>query len=221
MRICWPRIVFLLTFAFLAGADSTVACAQSKGNPPLGDVAREIRAERQEHGNFHPRVFTNDDIASPTPLAATSKAGENLHSDEATNEAKKDGTGEGVTDEAGKEKVSNKAAKTESAQEKLESDRDKRNQEVNKRYLDKIADIRAKIKGAQEDLARLQRDEIESTSEFHRSAGAAPAAGVYEEQQRVLREQMETQRNLIQTLNVELEDAQEAARHAGVPHAAD
>jgi hypothetical protein len=221
MKICWPRIVFLLTFAFLAGAGSTVAYAQSKGNPPLGDVAREIRAERQERGNFHPRVFTNDDIASPAQVSAPSKAEESLHSDEAANEAKKDATGEGVTDEAGKEKVSKKAAKTENAQEKMESERDKRSQEVNKRYLDKIADIRTKIKGAQDDLARLQRDEVESTSEFHRSAGAAPTVGAYEEQQRVLREQMETQRNLIQTLNVELEDAQEAARHAGVPHATD
>ena len=77
------------------------------------------------------------------------------------------------------------------------------------------------INTAQMELAKLQRDQVESTNDFKRSAGTSPNIATYEEQQRMFNEQIEAQHNLIDNLKAQLEDAQEAARHAGVPHAYD
>jgi hypothetical protein len=70
-------------------------------------------------------------------------------------------------------------------------------------------------------LAKLQSDQINSTNEFKRTAGMSPTLNEYEAQQREFIEHIEAQKTLITSLNGQLEDAREAARHAGVPHASD
>ncbi len=115
-----------------------------------------------------------------------------------------------------------KSAKGEkdSAKER-EHEIQKRSDEINKVYLDRIAALRTQINTARMELAKLQLDQVESTNDFKRSAGASPNIATYEEQQRQFNEQIEAQHNLIDSLKGQLEDAQEAARHAGVPHAYD
>jgi len=49
----------------------------------------------------------------------------------------------------------------------------------------------------------------------------SPTYSEYESQQREFNTQIEAQKSLITSLNSQLDDAREAARHAGVPHATD
>jgi hypothetical protein len=228
MSFRWPRIVSLLMFVLCTGAFPIALHAQS-----LGEVARQIRAERSRESS-HARVFTNEDIASAEPAAAPKKAADSdASADAAKGEDKEtaaDATSkdsakkaspaeadEATPDKSGK-KTEKSSAKDREAQE-LETQ--KRTKEINEHYTERITTLRAQIYAAEQELARLQRDQVESTAEFHRSAGASPGIPVYEQQQRLFDEQIESQRTQIKNLNAELEDAQEAARHAGVPHASD
>jgi chromosome segregation ATPase len=191
MNSDYPRILGLLILA-----TSISASAQS-----LGDVARQARAEREQSGVPHSKVFTNDDIASHQP---------------ASNAQKKANDAPG-TEEA--KKLAHKAQPKDRAAQ--ESETDERTKEINKEYRDRIAAVRAQLATAQQQLAKLQLDQVESTNSFQRSVGTSPNIATYEQQQREFKDQIEAQRNAITGLNSQLEDVQEAARHAGVPHALD
>ena len=208
MSLRWLRILALLIPAF-----SISGQAQS-----LGEVARQARAERQQAG-VHAKVITNDDIErAPAPT-------QNVFPEKATN----DGSATAQTDSAaapdakpGSGKSGEKTPDTpEKQREARELEIQKRTQQINKEYLDRIAAIREKISNAQTELATLQREQVESTIEFQRNVGSSPSIAEYEHQQRLFNEQIAIQRTLIVSLNSQLEDAQESARHAGVPHVYD
>jgi hypothetical protein len=182
----------------------------------LGDIARQIRSERQQCGAARLRVFTNDDLVRPSSNPAGQKSAKGRASKNGEEGSPADSSVEGA-----KQAAEGKDAGASNATADKEAEYERRTQEINQQYLDRIAGLRAKIAAAQQDLARLQRDQAESTFQFQRSAGASPSIYEYQEQQRTFSEQIETQRNLIVTLNSQLEDAQESARHAGVPHASD
>jgi hypothetical protein len=209
---------YLHILVLLAIALPISASAQS-----LGDLARQVRAERQKSGDVQPRVITNDDIERSKPSAApveeaTAEADSGTDQDHKASGSDAQAASPAAAT-GGKE--AKKAAKDGKKLEEQELQADKRTDEINKRYLDRIAAIRAQISTAQKELARLQRDQIESTNSFERNVGTFPTIPEYQQQQRVFTEQIETTRNSITALNSQLEDAQEAARHAGVPHAFD
>lgn len=109
----------------------------------------------------------------------------------------------------------------EDSEAKQEAELEKRAKEINQQYLDRIAGIRKQIADAKQELERLQRDQVESAKTYRDSSGVSQSVYEYEAQQKTLTQQIDEQRNLINNLNSQLEDAQEAARHAGVPHATD
>jgi chromosome segregation ATPase len=183
----------------------------------LGDVARQIRAERQAKGTSHPTVITNDDIESTEPASAVSP---NAFQDASQN-ATKDAGAENAQAPSPAADLSKSANGANDSAKERELEIQQRSDEINKVYLDRIAALRTQIDTAQTELARLQRDQVESTNDFKRTAGASPNIATYEEQQRLFNEQIEAQHNLIDSLRSQLEDAREAARHAGVPHAYD
>jgi hypothetical protein len=195
------RIPALLILAFPAFAH-----AQS-----LGDASRQVRAEQQQSGASHLKVYTNDDLTSHSSDTAA---------DQPSKEGDQSAPAESAAQAAGKT-----AAKAKSSPDKEHEAREleiqKRTQEINQQYLGRIAAIRTQITAAQQTLAQLQRDQVESANLFRSSVGAAPSIPEYEQQQRLFSEQIEAQRNAIVTLNSQLDDAQESARHAGVPHATD
>ena len=192
-RLCLAALLVFATGLF----------AQQSADDSLGDVARQVRSERGKTGR---KVYTNDDLAkSRTDLDEQADAADVDQPSEA---------GSGAS--AGKAAKANDAAANDDARKKEEEELQKRTQEINKQYTDKIIAIRAQIAAAKQDLERLQRDQAESTNQFRSSNGVSPSVYEYQEQQRQFQQQMESDRNLISTLNAQLEDAQEAARHAGV-----
>jgi hypothetical protein len=188
----------------------------------LGDLARQLRTERQQSGASQPKVYTNDDLASPSSEAPAAES-----SDKSTKDgdagAKAESPAEASANTTGSDKAA--GAKTNSGRDKEREAREleieKRTQEINQHYLDRIAAIRSQIAAAQQEIARRQRDQVESTNQFQRTSGTNPSIPEYQQQQRLFGEQIEAQRNLIVSLTSQLDDAQEAARHAGVPHATD
>jgi hypothetical protein len=222
MSLRWLRILAGLILAF-----SIAAHAQS-----LGDVARQTRAELQQSGT-HLRVITNDDFRSSE--SASSKHADSpvkSSADGAASSSNSEAKGEeaaaggsvrgGSKDETGDGTRSDKPSHDpEKEREARELEAQARTQQINQHYLDRIAELRQKISDAQKEIARIQRDQVESTIEFQRSVGSSPSLAVYQEEQRLFNQQLETQRSLITSLNSQLEDAQESARHAGVPHATD
>jgi chromosome segregation ATPase len=214
MNLRYLRISALLILAL------PLACyAQS-----LGDVARELRSERQQSGTPPAKVITNDDIVSRKP-ASERKAAKNKTDKEDETEANSAAGAKQETESAGEAEHAKSGSKTAQdpakEREARELELDKRSEELNKVYRDRIAGIRAQISAAQQELARLERDQVESSNDFQRSAGTAPNIGTYEAQQRFFNDQIATQRSAITTLNSQLDDAEEAARHAGVPHASE
>jgi hypothetical protein len=199
----------------------------------LGDLARQLRTERQQSGAPQPKVYTNDDLSSHSnaPAAAESPAESTDQSADKSNDksgkegasdAKAAPSAEGADKAAGEKATGSKSTAgpdKEHAARELEID--KRTQEINQHYLDKIAAVRAEIAAAQQEIARLQRDQVESTNQFQRTSGTVPNIPEYQQQQKLFTEQIQAQRNLLVSLTSQLEDAQESARHAGVPHATD
>ena len=193
-------------------------------NQSLGDLARQVRTERQQGGTSQPKVYTNDDLASsssaPVPAESADTAVDQSSKADAS-AAPAQSSAEG----AGKTAASKTAAAGKSSPDKdreaRELEIEKRTQEINKHYLDQIDAIRKQIAAAQQEIARLQRDQVESNNQFQRTSGTTPSIPEYQEQQRLFTEQITAQRNLIISLTSQLEDAQESARHAGVPHATD
>jgi hypothetical protein len=218
MSLRWLRI---LAFGLLIPAFSIFSQAQS-----LGEVARQVRAEQQQ-SRVHAKVITNDDIASapaaPPRDPFTAKSGDSsVQADTSADGTHKAHNSETGSDQAASSKNGDKAPDSpEKQREAREAEIQKRIEQINKQYLDRIAAIREKLGNAQKDIARLQRDQVESTIEFQRSVGSSPSVVEYERQQRLFNEQIEAQHTLIVSLNSQLGDAQESARHAGVPHVYD
>jgi hypothetical protein len=209
-----PRCLRVLALLILA--ISVPAFAQS-----LGEVARESRAESQWRPGSHPKVITNEDIASPeTARLQDSSASDASETAQAAEGASKKPNAEGEAADPKAAKSSDKPHKDPvSEHDAQELETQKRTYEINKRYLDRIAALRTQINTAQIEMAKLQRDLIESTNEYRRTNAASPPD--YKDQLATFNTQIEVQRSLITTLNSQLEDAQESARHAGVPHASD
>ena len=178
----------------------------------LGDVARQARDERQQNAVPPTKVYTNDDLANPSSEAAADQS----HKD-GDQSAQTEPSAEG----AGKTAGSKAAASPDKERGAQELEIQKRTQEINQRYLERIAGLQSQISAAQQDLARLQRDQVESTNLFQSSNATAPSIPEYNQAQTVFSQQIEAQRKLIVDLHSQLEDAKESARHAGVPHASD
>ncbi|HVJ05040.1 MAG TPA: hypothetical protein VM578_05175 [Candidatus Saccharimonadales bacterium] len=202
----------LCVCAFLIFAFSNSTFAQS-----LGDVARASRAERQRSG-AHPKVITNDDIHHDGVTQEPSDVAKETPNEKGGEVASETGAIAKADETSSKSKALNDPAKAREAQE-LELQ--KRTNEINQQYSDRIADLRVQIETARAQLTKLQNDQIQSSFEFQRTLGVSPNPATYEQQQRSFNEQIETQRSLITSLNSRLEDAKEAARHAGVPHTTD
>ena len=206
-RLCLPALLILALPLF---AQPQTSGEPSPGQPQsLGEIARQLRAERKQSG-AHPKVYTNDDLVGPSASEATAESGK--------------GSGEEKPEEpaatsAGKATAGKGTA--EDGEAKQEAEIEKREQEIKKQYLDRIAGIRKQIESAKQELERLQRDQIEGANQYRASSGASQPIYEYEAQQKTLTQQMDEQRSAITNLNSQLEDAQEAARHAGVPHATD
>jgi hypothetical protein len=198
------RIPALLVLAF-----PLFAHAQS-----LADVARQVRAQQQQSGAAHLKVYTNDDLVSHSSYAAeNSNTGEDQG-------APAEPSAEDASKAAGNKKTAS-GKSTASPERNTEAEMQTHTDEINQQYLGRIADLRAQIVTAQKTIEKLQQDQVESSFQFQRSSGTAPSIPEYQQQQTVLTEQMDAQRKSIADLISQLEDAQEAARHAGVPHATD
>ncbi len=168
----------------------------------LGDVARQTRAERQKTGTSQARVITNDDLARSTPTpepAPQSNREEN---------AAKSAPAE-----------SSKPAKDWKAEE---DERQRHTDEINQRYIERIATLRGQLNTAQAELGKLQA----SYQHISDLDGYDDGNFYFRYQQmlnfnRHLTEVIEAQQKLIASLKSQLENLQEEARHAGVPHAED
>ncbi len=201
------RILILPILAF-----SVSSYAQS-----VAEVARQTRAELLQNGGSHLKVYTNDDVISPKPAPAASTGDESAEAGRSAS-----GATQGTESAAGTGKKNGQSgndATNEHAEKELK-DR-QRADAINQQYVDKIAKIRNQIEAAQQNIAKLQQDQIESTNLFRQSAGVAPSIPEYEQQMRFLDEQIAAQRDLIVSLKSQLDDTQEAAHRAGVPHAYD
>ncbi len=218
MKLRYFRVPAFLILAFpISSYAQSPADAQS-----LGDVARQYREQRQQSEPSHLKVITNDDITTPASRkSAAHEATDNGTANAAQNEPRKEG--EETAGDANPVHAKAEKAKKDATKEREEQELalQQRTEEINRVYLDRIAAIRAQINTAQQEMAKLQLDQVESTNSFQRTLGVSPNVSTYQEQQRFFSEQIEARRQLIGNLTAQLEDAQEAARHAGVPHATD
>jgi Skp family chaperone for outer membrane proteins len=203
MKHGWLRVFFLLTVAV------TTATAQVQ-TEPLGDVARELRAERA--GKPKLKVYTNEDVSTPKqPVSKVEQASAKSN--------KEAGDAEVATDEKSAKAESPKAeeeAKVKAKDKAEENDPEQRARAINQRYAEKIASIREKIAKAQDEISRIQRAQFASTAAYRQSLGTGPIETVYLQEQQAMSDQLDAQRKLIETLNTQLEDTKEEARHAGV-----
>ena len=209
MSLRYLRILALLIFAL------SVSCyAQS-----LGDLARQTREQEQQKGMPRLRVITNEDLeVRSKDQSRAPETNEAEASDEkgTADTEKKDAT----SDAAAPEKKSAKKVSPEDAAKEREAAREleaqKRTKEINDKYLGRVNELRSQMAAAQADLARLQRDQLENAIDYRRSSGISPNYAEFGQAQKVFDEQIAAKRELIQTLTSQLEDAREAARHAGV-----
>ena len=185
----------------------------------LGDAARQ---EREAHLNSPraARVITNDDLAQPAAEAAAPAETSSPEDAAKDASAKEDGKDAAAAKSEAKDDAKAQKAKTpdELRAEREEAYR-KRAEEVNKTYTERIQKLRDQLNSARLQLSKLETARVESTQDFRRSAAMSPTLNQYETQQKEFNEQIATQQELINNLNSQLEDAIEAARHAGVPHA--
>jgi hypothetical protein len=182
----------------------------------LGDVARQERAERQRCGVTHLKVYTNDDLvrSAPAPLGHGAKTG----SSSAEN-GKSTASDTGSSAEAGKSAAGETASSSPAGDhERREKEIETRTLEINQVYLDKITALRTKINDAQNELVRIQRDQAESANLYRYSSGTSMPIAEFQQQQHFFGEQIDAQQKLIVSLKQQLDDAEESARHAGVPH---
>ena len=190
-RLCLSALLVMATGLF------------AQEDQPLGDVARHARSERQQRVSRR-KVYTNDDFTKPDSDDDTADSNAQPSKTDAGASAAKPDSGAAASDATAKDDA------------KKDEERKKRNDDINKGYTDKIDEIRKQIAAAKQDLERLQRDQVESTNQFRSSNGTSPSYSEYQDQQRQIQQQMDNDRVQIASLNSQLEDAQEAARHAGV-----
>jgi chromosome segregation ATPase len=168
----------------------------------LGEVARKLREERREHPGPQLKVYTTEDLETPSEEAAI----------EGQEGAKTEASA------AGKEAP---AAKKGKKKPTLEEQMQQRSEEINKKYRDRIAKIRDQISQTQKDLEKLKRDRLATTYQFRTSNGISPSIYEYQAEMKSYEAQIEADNKQLESLKSDLEDAQEQARHAGVPHAYD
>ena len=194
-RLCLSALLVMATGLF----------AQDSADQPLGDVARHARAEREQRVSRR-KVYTNDDFTKPDSDDQTDTADSNAQPSKTADgaSAAKPDSGAAASDATTKDDA------------KKDEERKKRNDDINKSYTDRVDQIRKQIAETKQDLERLQRDQVESTNQYRNSNGTSPSTYEYQEQQRQIQQQMDNDRNQLASLNAQLEDAQEAARHAGV-----
>lgn len=198
MRRCRVAICVLMISIF-----PLAAYAQS-----LGEVARKLRQERREHGNLHLKVYTNEDLETPAERSA----------ENAPQPSAQPSTSAESTEKTGAQQAAGKAGKKQlTPEEKM----DKETAEINKKYIDRIEKIRQQIQKNQDEVASLQRDQIQTTSQFRSTNGISPSIYQYQQQMRMFAKKLKAAREQLVSLKAQLEDAQDAARHAGVPHATD
>jgi len=105
----------VLTIALVLGLGTGIAPAQnSTSSVPLGDVARQLKAQRPKTGEKS-KVFTNDDIVTQSPSGEHSAASPAESSSTTANEAKpgEKPAKETSGNEAGKESAKATPAKTD------------------------------------------------------------------------------------------------------------
>ena len=170
-----------------------------------------------------PKVYTNDDVASPSSEAAPAdatiqprKAG-----DPGAQPIPAEGTGKASRRARPPQPAKSKPSPEQSARAR-ELELDKRTQEINQDYLDKIARHtradRRRAAGNRTASARPGGEHQSVPAHFRhqpvriwntRSSSACSTS------------RLQRSASLLVSLGSQLEDAQESARHAGVPHATD
>jgi hypothetical protein len=183
----------VLVLALLALLSPAFSYAQS-----LGDVAREARTERQKSGVPHPKVITNEDLAEP---AAAQEV-----------DVSKKASAQNPAADAG-----HRTVKQDSDKEKAELEAEKRTAAINKSYLERIGDLRRRITAAQLQVEKLKGEYMPIYSGPEAVFNAQPALAWNQR----MDDRIKAQIKLIDGLKSKLEDLQEEARHAGVPHATD
>jgi len=193
-----PR--YLPALVLLVVALPTFSLGQS-----LGEVAREARAERQESGVPAARVITNDDLAKSPP--SVSEASKTAAADSANPKAK---PAESLKKDSARDR------------EQREAELQRRTDAINQRYVEGIAALRDQLNAAQAELEKLQGsyEHIWELDRYDQSQIAFRYQQMLAFNQH-LTEVIETQTKLVASLKSQLENLQEEARHAGVPHATD
>jgi len=106
-------IVRVLTVALVLGLGTGIASAQnSTSSVPLGDLARQLKAQRAKSGE-KPKVITNDDLATRSPSGEQSAASPAKASSKTTEEAK---SGEKPAKETSGNEAGKESAKAPSAE---------------------------------------------------------------------------------------------------------
>jgi len=175
----------------------------------LGEVARQTRMDEQRRGTAQARVITNDDLAGSSPTAKPTPPSEREE-----NAAKSPQAQSGDPTKKDDAQASDWKAK--------EDERQRRTDEINQRYIERIATLRGQLNTAQVELGKLQA----SYQHLWELDGYDEANFNFHYQKmldfnRHLDEVIEAQQKLIASLKSQLENLQEEARHAGVPHAED
>lgn len=187
------RHVALLSCLIAASTSSLVA------QSALVDAARQARADRAQTPTH---VYTNDDLEALQPNFGEPATQSAEPTKEAMETAHKNG-GAAAGSEA-------------SAEEKQEVELKKRAAEIDKHYRDRVQAVQQQIDNARREITRLERDRVESANQYRQSVGTNPGNLEFQQQLQTLNDQLQAQRDRITELQSELEDAREAARHAGV-----
>jgi len=167
----------------------------------LGEVARQLREQRQQSGDRQTKVYTNDDFEKPGEVMEPEAADANAPSQGAAETAK--AGGDQAQDGSKEEKKT------------LEEELKEQDQQVEQKYSKLLGDLRGDIAKTEEELQRLRHDQMISTNQFRSSNGTSPNAQEYDEQQSMFNEQIESATKKLEDLNAQLDDARDDARRAG------
>jgi len=170
----------------------------------LGEVARQLREERQQSDVKPGKVYTNEDLETPAEEAEQAKAEEQTPQERAA-EAKKATGAEATNGEAKGEK-----------KKTLEEEMQEHDTEQRQKYGKLIGDLQEEIAKTEQELQKLQHDQMISTNQFRSSNGTSPNVYEYDDQQRTFNEQINAAKQKLEELQTKLGDAKEEARHAGV-----